>query len=99
MNMDCGFGVVKRVSCAYANSDGSGFLAQANLSRLGEISSTRPFCLRELSLRRRAPVLSESTSRSSKKVSPQRGGLASTRVRDNATVPLFEPSPRRKELS
>ena len=52
----------------------SGFLAQARLAaiRLG--------CLCELSLKRQAPVLSESPSRSGEEVSPKREGVI---------VPLF----------
>jgi len=71
--------------------EGSGFLAQASLSRLGEISSTRPICLCELSLKRRAPVLRESTSRSGEEVSPKR---------ECVTAPLFPfSSPRLGEVN
>ncbi|QCD97869.1 hypothetical protein DEO72_LG6g2582 [Vigna unguiculata] len=58
---------------------------------IARLAVTRPFCLRELSLRQRASVLSESTSRSSEKVSPKR---------ECATTPLFPfSSPRLGERS
>jgi len=47
-------------------------LAQASLSRLGENSRNWPKLLLELSLRRRAFVLSEEESRSNERVSPKR---------------------------
>ncbi|QCD86857.1 hypothetical protein DEO72_LG3g1385 [Vigna unguiculata] len=53
-------------------------------SRLGE-TATRPSWLRELPLRRRALVLSESVSRSGKEVSPMRENA-------QATVPHFSSS-------
>ena len=55
-------------------------LAQASGARLSESIRKPSQVLRELSLRRRAPVLSEKPSRSGEEVSPKR---------ENATTPLF----------
>jgi len=71
----------------------SGILAQANGSRLSESIKNPPRCLHELSLRRRALVLSEKASRSGEEVSPKR------EKHESPTVPLLEFSPRRKELA
>jgi len=50
----------------------SGIFAQASLSRLSENNRTLPWFLLELSLRRRAFVLSDEASRSGERVSPKR---------------------------
>jgi len=70
MNMDCVLVWLNDWDVRTRTVEGFGLLAQASLSRLGEISSTRPFFLRELSLRQRALVLSE------KHISLRWGGLA-----------------------
>jgi len=66
-------------------------LAQASGSRLSESIRKPTQVLRELSIRRRAPVLSESPSRSDEEVSPKREDTESI-------VPLFS-SPRLGERS
>ncbi|QCD83184.1 hypothetical protein DEO72_LG2g3527 [Vigna unguiculata] len=65
----------------------------------GRFWFSRPCCLRELSLRRRAPILSESLYCSDEEVSPKRENA-------QATVPLFsssrlgeKSSPERETLS
>jgi len=70
MNMDCVIGVGKWLNCAYAKVEGSGFLAQASLSRLGKISSN--------SLRLPAQVVAQATSSSFERehISLRRGRLA-----------------------
>ncbi|QCE14541.1 hypothetical protein DEO72_LG11g1544 [Vigna unguiculata] len=55
-------------------------LAQASGARLSESIRKPSLVLRELSLRRHAPVLSERPSRSGEEVSPKR---------ENVTAPLF----------
>ncbi|QCD83074.1 hypothetical protein DEO72_LG2g3417 [Vigna unguiculata] len=45
---------------------------------MARLAVTRPRCLRELSLRRVTPVLSESSSRSSEEVSSKRGNAKAT---------------------
>ncbi|QCE10790.1 hypothetical protein DEO72_LG10g2022 [Vigna unguiculata] len=77
----------------------SDILAEASGSRLSESIRNPPKLLLELSLRRRAPVLSEKSSRSVEEVSPKR---------ENAKTPLFhcssshlgeKGSPERENLS
>jgi len=80
MNMNYMLGVMKCSICACVNSGGSCFSRPNDLSRLSKIKAFAPFCLRELSLRRWAPSLSESTSNLSEEVSPKR---------ECVTAPLF----------
>jgi len=69
--------------------EGYGFLTQASMSRLGEISSNSTI------LPARAVAQAMSSSFEREHFPLRRGGLSSTRVRDSATIPLFEPSPKR----
>jgi len=63
-----------------------GVFAQASKSRPSKSTRSAPWDLRELSLKRQAPVLSESPSRSSEEVSPKG---------ENVKVPLFHCSSSR----
>ncbi|QCE11282.1 hypothetical protein DEO72_LG10g2515 [Vigna unguiculata] len=78
---------------AYTNNGRSDNLAQASGSCLNESIRKPTQVLQELSLRRQAPILSESSSCSSVEVSPKKRGRASH------CSPLLELSPRRKELA
>jgi len=66
-----------------------GFLAQASLSRL----EARPRCFTRV-VAQATHVAPERTS-----ISPKREGSRLSEIPCEATVPLFEPSPRRRGLA
>ena len=67
----------------------SSFLAQASMSRLGEINRGCPSCFTQ-AVAQATHVLFERVS-----VSSKREGSRLSEIPREATVPLFEPSPRR----
>ena len=73
--------------------EGSGFLAQASVSRLGEI------CSNSLMLVARAVAQATSSCFERKSISLRRGGLAQARECVSHYSTLLELSPRRRELA